>query len=498
MLDYWRKVCYTLLIEQITKTAEKGGFLLNNRDQFKKILNYLSALVIICAFMKCFDTVWNNFYNKAMRDPFWHNGNILMVAIYAVLYISMAKTFNGFRLGYDKFTGLFGSQVLGVLGANFIEFILVSLIGRGRLNIAPILVMMVIQVAIAFAWSYVFTWIYQAVYPPRRMIIVYGNKNAKYLVSKMSVRNDKYRICASISCEESLEDIEREILKHEAVIISDIPNDLRNKLLKFTFENSIRTYINPKLSDIIVRGAEDFHLFDTPLLLVRNDGLRWEQRVVKRTLDILLSAAALVIASPFMLVTAIAIKAYDGGPVLYSQKRLTTGGRVFKVYKFRSMIVDAEKKSGATLAKKNDSRITPIGKFIRKVRIDELPQLINILKGDMSFVGPRPERPEIAQKYEKTMPEFKYRLKVKAGLTGYAQVMGKYNTTPYDKLKLDLMYIEHQSLMLDLRIFFMTVKTCFIPEATEGVKDSAPLETHRDRIEHDNSKDEKNSEEIKL
>ena len=159
---------------------------------------------------------------------------------------------------------------------------------------------------------------------------------------------------------------------------------------------------------------------------------------------------------------------------------------------------DAEKKSGATLAKKNDSRITPIGKFIRKVRIDELPQLINILKGDMSFVGPRPERPEIAQKYEKTMPEFKYRLKVKAGLTGYAQVMGKYNTTPYDKLKLDLMYIEHQSLMLDLRIFFMTVKTCFIPEATEGVKDSAPLETHRDRIEHDNSKDEKNSEEIKL
>ena len=121
MLDYWRKVCYTLLIEQITKTAEKGGFLLNNRDQFKKILNYLSALVIICAFMKCFDTVWNNYYNKAMRDPFWHNGNILMVAIYAVLYMSMAKTFNGFRLGYDKFTGLFGSQVLGVLGANFIN-----------------------------------------------------------------------------------------------------------------------------------------------------------------------------------------------------------------------------------------------------------------------------------------------------------------------------------------------------------------------------------------
>lgn len=467
---------------------------MNNRDQFKRILNYLSALVIICVFMKGFSVVWYNYYNKDMLDPFWNNGNILMVGIYTIIYMAMARTFNGFRLGYAKFTGLFGSQVLGILGANVVEFILISLIGRGRLNIAPMLVLTLIEAAVAFGWSFIFTWLYQAMYPPRKMIIVYGNKNAKYLVTKMSSRNDKYRICASISCEESLEDIERAILKHEAVIISDIPNDLRNKLLKFTFENSIRTYINPKLSDIIVRGAEDFHLFDTPLLLARNDGLQWEQKATKRFLDVLLSAIALLIASPFMLATAIAIKAYDGGPVLYSQKRLTTGGRVFKVYKFRSMIVDAEKKSGATLAKKNDDRITPIGKFIRKIRFDELPQLINILKGDMSFVGPRPERPEIAKKYEKTMPEFKYRLKVKAGLTGYAQVMGKYNTTPYDKLKLDLMYIEHQSLALDIKILFMTVKTCFIPEATEGVTNTAPLETHRDRIEHDSSKDQKPEE----
>lgn len=481
---------YFIRIKTGTDTPEKkGGYLLNNREQFKRILNYLSALIIICLFMKGFSTVWYNYYNKDMLDPFWYNGNILMVGIYTIIYMAMARTFNGFRLGYARFTGLFGSQVLGILGANIIEFILISLIGRGRLNVAPMFVLTLIQIAVAFVWSYAFTWLYKAMYPPKRMIIVYGNKNAKYLVNKMSMRNDKYRICASISSEESLEDIEKAILKHEAVIISDIPNDLRSKLLKFTFENSIRTYINPKLSDIIIRGADDFHLFDTPLLLARNDGLKWEQKASKRFLDIFLSAAALIIASPFMLATAIAIKAYDGGPILYSQKRLTTDGRIFKVYKFRSMIVDADKKSGATLAKKNDDRITPIGKFIRKIRFDELPQLINILKGDMSFVGPRPERPEIAAKYEKTMPEFKYRLKVKAGLTGYAQVMGKYNTTPYDKLKLDLMYIEHQSLSLDMKILFMTVKTCFIPEATEGVTNSAPLETHRDRIEHDNSKD---------
>ena len=179
-----------------------------------------------------------------------------------------------------------------------------------------------------------------------------------------------------------------------------------------------------------------------------------------------------------MLIAAIAVKAYDGGPVLYSQKRLTKDGKVFSVYKFRSMIVDAEK-DGVRLAGKKDDRITPVGKVLRKLRLDELPQIINILKGDMSFVGPRPERPELTKKYCETMPEFSYRLKVKAGLTGYAQVMGKYNTTPYDKLKLDLMYIEHQSIWLDLKIILMTIKTVFVPDATEGVANELPELTHR-------------------
>ncbi|MGN0594426.1 MAG: sugar transferase, partial [Hominimerdicola sp.] len=199
----------------------------------------------------------------------------------------------------------------------------------------------------------------------------------------------------------------------------------------------------------------------------------------------------LIITSPFFIITAIAIKAYDGGPVFYSQERLTIGGRIFKVHKFRSMIVDAEKNGKAQLASKDDDRITPVGKFIRKIRLDELPQLINIFMGDMSFVGPRPERPELAAKYEKTMPEFKYRLKVKAGLTGYAQVMGKYNTTPYDKLKMDLMYIERQSFWEDMKIIIDTIKICFVPDATEGVSDTGPIETKRERIGDEQEKDPK-------
>ncbi|MBP3272128.1 MAG: exopolysaccharide biosynthesis polyprenyl glycosylphosphotransferase, partial [Ruminococcus sp.] len=266
----------------------------------------------------------------------------------------------------------------------------------------------------------------------------------------------------------SIDKIKDKILKNQAVVISDIPSDMKNQLLKFTFENDIRTYLNPKLSDILVRGADECNLFDTPLLLCRNDGLSADQQFVKRIVDILFSLMFIIVGSPFLIGIALAIKLYDHGPVLYKQERLTEGGKVFNVYKFRSMIVDAEK-NGAQLADKHDDRITPIGKFIRRIRFDELPQLFNILKGDMSFVGPRPERPELAAKYEKTMPEFRFRLKVKAGLTGYAQVIGKYNTTPYDKLKLDLMYIQHQSLKLDLKLMLMTIKILFIPESTEGV-----------------------------
>jgi len=190
---------------------------------------------------------------------------------------------------------------------------------------------------------------------------------------------------------------------------------------------------------------------------------------VKRCFDIVIAGCALVVAFPVMLLISLVIKLYDGGPVLYKQTRLTIHGNTFELYKFRSMIVDAESDGVARLAKEHDDRITPVGKILRHLRLDELPQLINIIKGEMSIVGPRAERPEIAEQYEKEIPEFAYRLKVKAGLTGYAQVLGRYNTTPYDKLMWDLMYIESYSLFMDLKIIMMTVKILFMPESTSGV-----------------------------
>ena len=212
-------------------------------------------------------------------------------------------------------------------------------------------------------------------------------------------------------------------------------------------------------------------MFHLPILRLRSYNPHLEYVIMKRLFDILVSLVALVLFSPFMIITAVFIKLYDNGPVFYKQNRLTMHGKVFSILKFRSMRVDAEKFTGAVLsAGDNDPRITPVGKVIRKIRFDELPQLINILKGDMSIVGPRPERPEIAKEYEKTLPEFSLRLQAKAGLTGYAQVYGKYNTTPYNKLQMDLMYIAHPSFIEDLRICMATVKILFMKESTEGVE----------------------------
>ncbi len=225
----------------------------------------------------------------------------------------------------------------------------------------------------------------------------------------------------------------------------------------------------PNIMDIILRGAQPLHFFDTPLLLTKSSPIEAEQLFIKRAFDILFSLLLIVITSPFMLLTALAVKCYDGGPVFYRQIRCTRDDKEFRIVKFRSMIVGAEKDGRARLASQHDDRITPVGRLIRKIRLDELPQLFNVLSGSMSFVGPRPERPELIRKYTEDMPEFRYRTKVKAGLTGYAQVYGKYNTRPNDKLKLDLYYIENFSVWLDLALIIQTVKIIFKPESTEGV-----------------------------
>jgi len=425
-------------------------------------------MVLLGALTGIFALVWYHSYVNAIVLPFYRRGNWVLIAIYCLLTALFFKIYGGFKLGYLKKTDMLYSQTISMVCVNVVTYFLISLIGRNFMEVSPILFMTVADLAFIFLWTLITGKVYFILYPPRKLIILYGSHQAAALVLKMSQRVDKYMICESVSINESEEIIREQLLKYEGVIICDIPAELRNDYLKFCFENSLRAYIAPKISDIIVRGADDIRLFDTPLLLCRNYGLDFEQRFVKRIFDIVFSLIALVPAMPFMLISAIAVKLYDRGPVLYKQKRLTIDHKEFYVYKFRSMIVDAEKDGKPRLASEEDDRITPVGKILRKFRIDEFPQLLNILKGDMSVVGPRPERPELTEEYKKEMPEFEYRLKVKAGLTGYAQVTGVYDTSPYDKLKMDLMYIENYSVRMDLQIILMTLKTMLFPGKTNA------------------------------
>lgn len=441
-----------------------------NNDSFKRLFSIITAAAMIMLFAGAFSIVWYSCYSDEIMLPFYRRGNWVIIAIYVVLMLLFSNVFGGLKTGYLRRTDTFYSQSLSMFCVNTVAYFQISLIERHFSQLVPMLLLTLIDIAILPIWIIVTNKLYFSFFPPRKLVIIYGERAAAELVKKMSRRVDKYMICESVSADHSLKDMQTAIDKYEGVILCDMPGQLRNDILKYCFEKKIRVYVAPKISDIIIRGAEDIRLFDTPLLLCRNSGLTLEQRFVKRLFDLLFSIIVGIIFLLISIIIALLIKLEDGGSVLYKQKRLTLDDRIFYVYKFRSMIPNAEQ-HGAQLATDNDSRITKVGRILRKFRLDEIPQILNILKGDMSVVGPRPERPELAHKYEKYIPEFDFRLRVKAGLTGYAQVTGLYDTSPYDKLKMDMMYIEQYSLLLDLRIIMMTIKTMIFPgESNEETK----------------------------
>lgn len=446
-------------------------------EQYKRIIRFLSSSAILGLEITIYWVAWFAYFSDEAGTPFFKKGDWLMVAVYGLLILFFSKMYGALKIGYLERGNVIYSQILSVLLVNTITYLQIALLAKKFLNVLPFVVMFASDIIVICIWTVLSNRLFQHLFPPRQMLLIYGSRPSLTLIEKMNYRRDRYRICEAVHIDVGMADLKKHIAQYDSLIICDVPSPIRNSLLKYCFGKKIRVYITPKISDILIRSAEDNHLFDTPLLLVRNGNLSIEQQVAKRLIDILISGIALILVSPIMLITAIIIKLQDKGPVLYKQKRLSINGQEFMVCKFRSMRVDAEKDGVARLASTNDSRITPFGNFIRKVRIDELPQLFNILKGEMSLVGPRPERPEIARQYFEEMPEFDYRLKVKAGLTGFAQVYGKYNTTPYDKLKLDLTYIQNYSVMLDIKIMIMTVKILFIKESTEGVAEGQTTAT---------------------
>lgn len=441
----------------------------SKKESIKRMYTLAMALIGIAVQTMFVYFVWINYYNRMIQKAFWYKGHFFIMGIYFVILFFFMRTYGGLKIGYLKTGEVMFAQIFANICANFVFYIELCLLKYGFPSPVYLLCAMAVQIVFIIITVYLIGKVYYKIFPPYQVLVVYGNESIVDFEEKLKTREDKFQICTMMNVEDGIEKIEAEVAKHTAVMLWDIPNKARNDLFKICYGRGIRVYVMPKISDIILAGSETMHFFDTPLLLTRSNPLSIEQSIAKRILDLMLTILLMVFCIPIMIMTAIAIKLYDGGSVVYKQIRCTMDGKEFYIYKFRSMVEDAEKDGVARLASKADRRITPIGKFIRATRIDELPQLINVLRGDMSFVGPRPERPEIIENYKEELPEFSFRMKVKAGLTGYAQIYGKYNTSPYDKLKLDLYYIEHYSIWLDIKLLFQTAKIVFTPESTEGI-----------------------------
>ena len=443
------------------KKLSRGAY-----EDTKGLLRVAETLLEVAILTVVYYIVWRKSYDMF---AFAYKGKYVLMALYAALTYLVFQYTDCTMFGQLIRVDLIMGQIISLVLVNGFTYLQLCLIENALIAPGPVVELFGIQSVIAVVLIFVYTTVYHKLYAPHNMLLIFGNRNGVGLKFKMDSRKDKYNITGLISADAGYDAIKKKIFQYDAVILNDVPAPLRNDILKYCYRYRVRTYVAPNLTDIMIRGAKNISLFDTPLLLVKGTGLTPAQRVGKRLMDIVLCSIAMIPGSILMAAVAIAIKLEDGGPVFFKQKRMTRGGREFDILKFRSMIVDAEKYAGAVLATDNDPRITKVGKVIRATRLDELPQILNILKGDMSIVGPRPERKVIADEYYKDIPEFAYRLKVRGGLTGYAQIYGKYNTSPYDKLRLDLMYIENYSLMMDIKLIILTLRIMFSKESTEGI-----------------------------
>ncbi len=439
--------------------------------KFRKSIMLIVKLLMIFAMLFSFISVSQKLYSFSGYNLM---GNVLIVISYIAILVTFNVLYGGFRIGIYRLHEIIYSQSLALVFTNFIIYLELCLLSRGYVPIQFVFWALVLQLGICILTVYCANTIYFRLYPARKMIAVFENEEAGYdLIEKMLKIPERFEIALGVSLKsKSVKEIKELIKDYDGVIICDVGNEEKYDILRYCYSKMKRVYVLPSSTDIIIGSSYHIQIFDTPVLMCKNRGLTVEQEGIKRLLDIIFSLVGIVASSPIMLIIAIAIKICDGGTVFFKQNRITKGGKIFNVLKFRSMVEDAEK-DGAKKATDDDDRITAVGKIIRPLRLDELPQLFNILFGTMSFVGPRPERIENVYEYTKRFPDFDLRHRVKAGLTGYAQIYGKYNTSPEDKLKMDLIYIERYSLLLDIKLVLMTIKILFMKESTEGFSEEA-------------------------
>lgn len=429
-----------------------------------KLINvFLMTVPFAYAWYQCYaDLLWVRFFGR---------GHWLVIFLFVLSYYIIGRIYEAFKMSYHSKGEMVYSQALALFEVDVIMYIVAWLLIRHVPAILPMVLVFCAQIVFAIIWSYLSQIWYFRAFPANRTMIIWDERQGiSQLIEKYGLQK-KFKVIASVPSEECIRDITL-LDGADAVFLVGVHSHERNIIAKYCIINNIRAYVIPRVGDLIISSARRSHMLYLPILKIDRNNMSLEYLIIKRLFDIVFSIIGLVIASPIMMITAICIRLEDGGPVIYRQTRLTKDGREFEILKFRSMRTDAEEDGVARLSTGDeDDRVTKVGRFIRKTRIDEFPNFVNILKGDISFVGPRGERPALAEEYQQELPEFALKLQVKAGLTGYAQVYGKYNTSPYDKLLLDMMYIANASVFEDLKIIVATIKILFISESTEGIKD---------------------------
>ena len=392
---------------------------------------------------------------------------------FCVLELSLVSIYGGYAIGRLKSKPIITSLSLATFATDLVSHLQLCIMNVNENNNDHFVYesphLLVLIIAIQFVLIVLFTYLGQAVYfginkPERCCVITNSTQALNSIMPKITRYRKQYNVTDMIHfTSPSVYDV---MSACDTVFIYEVPTKQKVLFTEFCYANNKNVYTSFEMADVMLMGGKSILLDDKPMVSAVIRDLTFEQRFFKRVMDITISLVGIILTGPIMIATAILIKAEDGGSIFFRQKRATRGGELFDVYKFRTM---TETDSVNESAKTDDKRITKIGKYLRMFRIDELPQFFNILKGDMSVVGPRPEMVENVNKYTAELPEFSYRLKVKGGLTGYAQIVGKYNTSPKDKLVLDLMYIEKYSLWLDVKLILQTITVLFkASDSTKG------------------------------
>ncbi|MCR4908567.1 MAG: sugar transferase [Lachnospiraceae bacterium] len=398
--------------------------------------------------------------------------SVVMVITYLMLTYFLTHIYGGcdfgLREGRSIFLSLELTMVLTYLGTYLMLIIMNTNDANGRAFRLSSFGFFLLAVAIQTLFTALLIRagdsLYTALRPGERVLVITSGPGEEELLRRaIGVYGKRFTVEGVAGAGE--EGLHQRIKAVDSVFFYDVSGGEKSELVSYCYKHLKNVYVSPDISDLVDMTARQMMFGDILFLRKTIGSMTFEQRLIKRAMDIVLSLLGIVLTSPVMLIAALAIKKEDAGKVFFRQKRATIHGRTFEIYKFRTMKENVENYSST----RDDGRITRVGKTLRRYRIDELPQLFNILKGEMSLVGPRPEMLENVDEYEKEMPEFKYRLRMKAGLTGLAQVMGRYNTTPKDKLILDLMYIENFSIIMDIRLLFQTLTVLFkAGDSTEG------------------------------